>query len=67
MKLVNVNIDLIQVFLIINNVGIMINADVNAKNRLLCQSILCIQICIYNYYIYIIILHLSLFKYDKGM
>ena len=32
MKLVNVNVDQIQVFVVINNVGIMINADMNAKN-----------------------------------
>ena len=31
-KLVNVNIDYMQVFIIINNVGIKINADVNTKN-----------------------------------
>ena len=32
MRLVNVNVDKIQVFVIINNAGIMINAYVNAKN-----------------------------------
>ena len=32
MKLVNVNVDYMQVFVMINNVGIMLNADVNAKN-----------------------------------
>ena len=32
MKLVNVNVDQIQVLVVINNVGIMINVDVNAKN-----------------------------------
>ena len=32
MKLVNVNVDQMQVFVIINKVGIMMNADVNAKN-----------------------------------
>ena len=32
MKLVNLNVDQIQVFVVINNVGIMINADMNAKN-----------------------------------
>ena len=32
MKLVNVNVDQIQAFVVINNVGIMINADMNAKN-----------------------------------
>ena len=31
-KLVNVSVDQMQVFVIINNVGIMIRADVNAKN-----------------------------------
>ena len=33
-KLVNVNVDQMQVFVIISNVGMMINADVNVKNRL---------------------------------
>ena len=32
MKLVNVNVDQMQVFVTINNVGMMINAGVNAKN-----------------------------------
>ena len=32
MKLVNVNVDQMQVFVIINKGGIMINAGVNAKN-----------------------------------
>ena len=32
MKLVNVNVDQMQVFVIINNVGMIINAGVNAKN-----------------------------------
>ena len=32
MKHVSVNIDYMQLFVIINNVGIKINADVNAKN-----------------------------------
>ena len=32
MKRVSVNVDQMQAFLIINNVGMMINADVNAKN-----------------------------------
>ena len=32
MKIVNVNVDLIQVFVITNNVEIKINADVNVKN-----------------------------------
>ena len=32
MKLVNDNVDQMQVFVVINNVGIMINVDVNAKN-----------------------------------
>ena len=31
-KLANVNVDQMQVFVIINNVGIKINADVNVKN-----------------------------------
>ena len=32
MKNVSVNVDQMQLFVIINNVGIKINADVNAKN-----------------------------------
>ena len=32
MKLVNVNVDQMQVFVTISNVGTKINADVNAKN-----------------------------------
>ena len=32
MKLVHISVDCMQVFVIINNIGIMINADVNAKN-----------------------------------
>ena len=32
MKRANANVDQIQVFLIINNAGIKINADLNAKN-----------------------------------
>ena len=32
MKRVSVNVDQMQAFVIINNVGIMINAGVNAKN-----------------------------------
>ena len=32
MKRVSVNVDQMQPFVIINNVGIMINAGVNAKN-----------------------------------
>ena len=35
MKRVNVNVYQIQVFLTINNVGTKLNADVNAKNRLI--------------------------------
>ena len=35
MKLLSVNVDYMQVFLIINNVGIRINAGVNAKNLLI--------------------------------
>ena len=34
MKLLNVNVDLMKVFVITNNVGIMINADVNVNNWL---------------------------------
>ena len=33
MKLVNVNVDWMQLFVIINNVGTKINVDVNAKNQ----------------------------------
>ena len=32
MKLVNANVDQMQVFVIKNNVGIMTNADVNVKS-----------------------------------
>ena len=32
MKRVSVNVDQMQAFVIINNIGIMINAGVNAKN-----------------------------------
>ena len=32
MRLVHVNVDQMQVFAIINNVGIIINTDLNAKN-----------------------------------
>ena len=32
MKRVSVNVDQMQLFVIISNVGIKINADVNAKN-----------------------------------
>ena len=32
MKLLNVNVDLMQVFVIINRDGIKINADMNVKN-----------------------------------
>ena len=32
MKPVNENVDQMQVFVIINNVGLKINADVNVKN-----------------------------------
>ena len=32
MKRVSENVDLIAVFVIINNAGMMVNADVNAKN-----------------------------------
>ena len=31
-KRVSVNVDQMQVFIILNNVGTMINAEVNAKN-----------------------------------
>ena len=31
-KRANVNVDLMQVFVIINNIGMMINGGVNAKN-----------------------------------
>ena len=32
MKLINVNVDQMQLFVIINNIGIKINADENVKN-----------------------------------
>ena len=38
MKRVSVNVDLIVVFEIINNVGMMINVSVNAKNWLIKAS-----------------------------
>ena len=34
MKLANVNLDQMQVFIIINKIGIKINADMNLKNSL---------------------------------
>ena len=40
MKSVNVNVDLTVVFVIINNVGMMINAGVNAKNLLKAYAII---------------------------
>ena len=40
MKLVNANVDQMQVFVIINNAGIMINADVNAKNLLIKEYVI---------------------------
>ena len=44
MKLVNVNVDQMKVFLVISNVGIMINTNVNVKNRL--TKIYVIGICL---------------------
>ena len=35
MKRVSVNVDSMQVFVIISNVGIMINVDANVKNQLI--------------------------------
>ena len=35
MKRVSVNVEWMQVFVIINSAGIMINVDVNVKNRLI--------------------------------
>ena len=40
MKLVNVNVDQIQMFVIINNIGTMINANVNAKNSLIMKDVI---------------------------
>ena len=40
MKFVNVNVDQMQVFVIINTVGLMINEDVNAKNWLIKEYVL---------------------------
>ena len=34
MKIVNANVDQMQVFVIINNVGMLINVDVNVRNCL---------------------------------
>ena len=45
MKLVNVNVDWTQVFVIINNIGMKINAGVNIKttSRTLGQSLLNVE------------------------
>ena len=40
MKPVSVNVDLMQLLVIINNVGIMINADANAKNWLMMEDVI---------------------------
>ena len=40
MEFVNLNVDKIQVFVIISNVEIMINADVNAKNVLIIEDVI---------------------------
>ena len=40
MKLVNGNVDLMHKFVIINNVGIMVNADVNAKYWLIKECVM---------------------------
>ena len=34
MKIVNANVDQMQVFVIINNIGMLINVDVNVRNCL---------------------------------
>ena len=40
MKLVNVNVDQMQVFVMMSNLGIMINVDVNVKNLLTKEDII---------------------------
>ena len=40
MKLVNVNVDQMQVFVMMSNLGIMINVDVNVKNLLAKEDII---------------------------
>ena len=40
MKLVNVNVDQMQVFVMMSNLGIMINVDVNVKNLLIKEDII---------------------------
>ena len=40
MKLIKVNVNYMQVFVIINKDGIMINADVNAKNYLTTECVI---------------------------
>ena len=40
MKLVNVSVDQVKVFVMINNVGIMIYAYLNAKNRLIMKDVI---------------------------
>ena len=40
MKLVHVNVDQMQVFVVIDNAGIMINADLNAKSLLAKEDVM---------------------------
>ena len=40
MKLVNVNVDQMQVFVMMSNLGIMINVDVNVKNLVTKEDII---------------------------
>ena len=40
MKFVNANADQMQVFVIINNVGMMVNVDVNANNLLIKEFVI---------------------------
>ena len=40
MKLVSANVELMQVFVIINKDGMRINADVNAKNRITMEYVI---------------------------
>ena len=40
MKRVSVNVDQMQLFVIKNNTGIMINADVNVKNELIKECVI---------------------------
>ena len=40
MKLVNVSVNFEKMFVVINNIGIKINVDVNAKNKLIKECVI---------------------------